>query len=206
MKIACNEALKMANCAINDIDFLDIYSCFPSAIKIACDEMNIDINTNKDLTVTGGLPYFGGPGNNYVTHSISEIMHKVRNNIGAKGLVTANGNYITKQSVGIYSSEQPSKMFAPTNPSLYQAKINKDKGPSFIEEANGNAYIETYTVINDREGPSFSILFGRLNDGSRFIANTPNDKDLLLDMMTNDYLNIRGKVECKDNINIFKPM
>ena len=52
-------------------------------------------------------------------------------------------------------------MFAPTNPSLYQAKINKDKGPSFIEEANGNAYIETYTVINDREGPSFSILFGR---------------------------------------------
>lgn len=206
MKIACNEALKMANCAINDIDFLDIYSCFPSAIKIACDEMNIDINTNKDLTVTGGLPYFGGPGNNYVTHSISEIMHKVRNNIGAKGLVTANGNYITKQSVGIYSSEQPSKMFTPTNPSLYQAKINKDKGPSFIEEANGNAYIETYTVINDREGPSFSILFGRLNDGSRFIANTPNDKDLLLDMMTNDYLNIRGKVECKDNINIFKPM
>ena len=88
----------------------------------------------------------------------------------------------------------------------YQAKINKDKGPSFIEEANGNAYIETYTVINDREGPSFSILFGRLNDGSRFIANTPNDKDLLLDMMTNDYLNIRGKVEYKDNINIFKPM
>ena len=200
MKIACNEALKMANCAINDIDFLDIYSCFPSAIKIACDEMNIDINTNKDLTVTGGLPYFGGPGNNYVTHSISEIMHKVRNNIGAKGLVTANGNYITKQSVGIYSSEQPSKMFAPTNPSLYQAKINKDKGPSFIEEANGNAYIETYTVINDREGPSFSILFGRLNDGSRFIANTPNDKDLLLDMMAKDYLNIRGKVQNNNEI------
>ena len=131
MKIACNEALKMANCAINDIDFLDIYSCFPSAIKIACDEMNIDINTNKNLTVTGGLPYFGGPGNNYVTHSISEIMHKVRNNIGAKGLVTANGNYITKQSVGIYSSEQPSKMFAPTNPCLlYTSPSPRDRQKS----------------------------------------------------------------------------
>ena len=68
---------------------------------------------------------------------------------------TVNGNYT--QTISWYSSEQPSKMFAPTNPSLYQAKINKDKGPSFIEEANGNAYIETYTVINDREGPSFSI-------------------------------------------------
>lgn len=205
MKVACEEALKMANCAINDIEFLDIYSCFPSAVKIACDEMNIDINTKKQLTVTGGLPYFGGPGNNYVTHSISEIMNRVRNNHGSKGLVTANGNYITKQSVGIYSSEETNKNFAPKNPEVYQKPINNNMGPKFIKEANGNAFIETYTVINSREGPSFSILFGRLDNGNRFIANTPNDNDLLLDMMNNEYLGIKGKVLNNNGLNLFKP-
>jgi len=205
MKIASEEALKMADCTINEIEFFDIYSCFPSAIKIACDEMNIDINTNKNLTVTGGLPYFGGPGNNYVTHSISEIMNRVRKIQGSKGMVTANGNYITKQSVGIYSSEQPNRKFSPINPEIYQKKINNKIGPNFINEANGNAFIETYTVINDKEGPLYAILFGRLKDGSRFIANTPKDKNLLLDMMNNDYLNVKGIVKNKDNLNIFRP-
>jgi acetyl-CoA C-acetyltransferase len=205
MKVACDEALKMANCKINDIDFFDIYSCFPSAIKIACDEMNIDINTNKNLTVTGGLPYFGGPGNNYVTHSISEIMNRVRKNIGSKGMVTANGNYITKQSVGVYSSEPPNKEFSPINPNIYQEAINNKKGPNFINVANGNAFIETYTVINDKKGPSYAIVFGRLEDGSRFISNTPHDKNLLIDMMNNDYLNVKGLVKNKNNLNIFKP-
>ena len=205
MKIACNEALKMANCSIDDIDFLDIYSCFPSAIKIACDEMKIDINTPKDLTVTGGLPYFGGPGNNYVTHSISEIMKRVRSNQGTKGLVTANGNYITKQSVGIYSSEEPDKYFSPVNPDIYQLAINIQKGPKFINEAEGSAIIETYTVINDREGPSYGIIFGRLANGNRFIANMPKDIDLLVDMMKNEYLNIKGYVNNNNGLNVFKP-
>ncbi len=205
MKIACTEALKMANCSIDDIDFLDIYSCFPSAIKIACDEMNIDMNTTKDLTVTGGLPYFGGPGNNYVTHSISEIMNRVRNNLGTKGLVTANGNYITKQSVGIYSSEEPDKYFSPVNPDIYQLAINLQKGPKFINQAEGSASIETYTVINDREGPSYAIIFGRLANGNRFIANMPKDIDLLLDMMKNEYLNLKGYVNNNNGLNVFKP-
>ena len=203
MNITSKEALKMSDCNINQIEFFDIYSCFPSAIKIACDEMKI--NENNKLTVTGGLPYFGGPGNNYVTHSISEIMKKVRSKYGSMGLVTANGNYITKQSIGIYSSEEPNKPFAPINPNIYQKIINNKKGPKVSNNANGKAYIETYTVINDREGPSFSILFGRLEDNSRFIANTPNDKSLLHDMMKNDYLGISGIVKSKDNLNIFNP-
>ena len=205
MKVASDEALKMANSNINEIDFFDIYSCFPSAIKIACDEMNININTNKNLTVTGGLPYFGGPGNNYVTHSIAEIMSRLRKKPGSKGMVTANGNYITKQSVGIYSTEEPNKEFSPINPDIYQESINNKKGPNFVNLVNGKAVVETYTVINDKEGPSFAIIFGRLENGSRFISNTPKDKNLLIDMMSNDYLNVKGVVQNNNNINIFKP-
>ena len=65
------------------------------------------------------------------------------------------------------------------------------------ELANGDATIETYTIMHDRKGPSFGILFGRLSDGSRFIANTPDDLDLMLEMTSNDYLGKEGKVKAQ---------
>ena len=78
--------------------------------------------------MTGGLPYFGGPGNNYVTHSIAEMMQTLRADPGQFGMVTANGNYVTKQSAGIYSTTPPTKTFAPVDPATYQAEIDADKG------------------------------------------------------------------------------
>ena len=59
--------------------------------------------------------------------------------------------------------------------------------------------------MHDRKGPSFGILFGRLSDGSRFIANTPDDLDLMLEMTSNDYLGKEGKVKEVNGVNIFTP-
>ena len=205
MSKVAQEAFEMANCTLDDMAALDLYSCFPSAVQIACDEMGIPLDDPRGLTVTGGLPYFGGPGNNYVTHSIAEMMNKVRANPGSKGLVTANGNYVTKQSAGIYCTEPTEEPFSPKDPKIYQAEIDADKGPSVTELANGDATIETYTIMHDRKGPSFGILFGRLSDGSRFIANTPDDLDLMLEMTSNDYLGKEGKVKEVNGVNIFTP-
>ena len=205
MSIVARESFKMANTDINEISFMDLYSCFPSAVEIACKEMKININDSRNLTITGGLPYFGGPGNNYVTHSIAEMMNLLRDNPGKKGMVTANGNYITKQSIGIYSSEPLKKQFQIKDPNIYQKEINKNLGPTFIQTAEGKARIETYTVMFDREGPIFSIIFGIDSNGYRFIANTPNDKDLLLDMTKSDYLNKAGIVTNKNGKNLFTP-
>ena len=205
MSKVAREAFEMAECSLDKIGALDLYSCFPSAVQIACDEMGIDPEDPRGLTVTGGLPYFGGPGNNYVTHSIAEMMNTVRRKPGSKGLVTANGNYVTKQSAGIYSTERPNRAFKPKDPKIYQAEIDAESGPRVSEEANGTANIETYTIMHDRKGPSFGILFGRLTDNSRFIANTPNDPALLEDMTSKDYLGAKGKVSSAEGINVFTP-
>lgn len=205
MRTAAREAFEMAECSMDDVAHIDLYSCFPSAVEIACDEMGIAPDDARGLTVTGGLPYFGGPGNNYVTHSIAEMMNRVRKSPGSKGLVTANGNYVTKQSAGIYSTEPPGRPFAPKDPKIYQVEIDADKGPNSVEAANGNATIETYTVMHDRKGPSYGILFGRLEDGSRFIANTPEDANLLHDMTDRDYVGASGSVRSTDERNVFTP-
>lgn len=205
MRLVAREAFEMADCALEDIDALDLYSCFPSAVQIACEEMKIPLDDARGLTVTGGLPYFGGPGNNYVTHSIAEMMNTVRAKPGSKGFVSGNGNYVTKQSAGIYSTEPADKPFAPKDPKIYQAEIDADKGPAVTEHADGAATIETYTVMHDRKGPSFGILFGRLEDGSRFIANTPDDVGLLAEMSERDYLGAGGRVRSEDGLNVFTP-
>ncbi len=205
MRRVAREAFEMADCTLDDIDALDLYSCFPSAVQIACEEMKIPLDDPRGLTVTGGLPYFGGPGNNYVTHSIAEMMNTVRAKPGSKGFVSGNGNYVTKQSAGIYSTEPADKPFAPKDPKIYQAEIDAAKGPAVTEHADGAATIETYTVMHDRKGPSFGILFGRLEDGSRFIANTPDDKGLLAEMSEKDYLGASGRVRNAEGLNLFTP-
>ena len=205
MATVAREAFAMADCTLDDIDFLDLYSCFPSAVEIACAEMEIAPDDPRGLTVTGGLPYFGGPGNNYVTHAIAEMMNRVRRQPGSRGLVTANGNYITKQSAGIYTTRAPERTFSPRDPATYQAEIDADKGPAVAVTADGPGTIETYTVMHDRKGPSFGILFGRLQDGRRFIANPPDDPGLLRDMTERDYLAADGRVRHQDGLNTFVP-
>jgi acetyl-CoA C-acetyltransferase len=205
MRTVAKETFEMAGMTMADMDFIDLYSCFPSAVEIACAENGLALDDPRGLTVTGGLPYFGGPGNNYVTHSIAEMISKVRSKPGSKGLVTANGNYVTKQSAGIYSTAPPSKPFAPKDPAIYQAAINADKGPPVVEAPTGKGTVETYTVMHDRKGPSYAILFARDAQGRRFIANTPDDQALLRDMTERDYLGVGGTVTSSSGLNIFKP-
>lgn len=81
----------MADIGINDVDFIDFYSCFPSAVQIACDALGIKIDDPRDLSITGGLRFFGGPGNNYPMHSIATAMDLVRNKPGSFGLTTGLG-------------------------------------------------------------------------------------------------------------------
>jgi len=204
MRIVARETLEMAAIGLDAIDKFDIYSCFPSAVEIACSEMGIAQDDPRGLTVTGGLPYFGGPGNNYVTHSIAQMMDEVRKAPGSKGLVTANGNYVTKQSAGLYSTE-PARPFAPKDPALYQGEIDADQGPTVAEAANGPATVETYTVMHERKGPAYAILFGRLRDGRRFIANTPPDQGLLREMVDRDMVGASGNVTHQDGRNHFVP-
>lgn len=205
MRTVAHEAFAMADTSMDEIAAIDLYSCFPSAVEIACQEMAIALDDPRGLTVTGGLAYFGGPGNNYVTHSIAEMMNRLRAKPGTKGLVTANGNYVTKQSAGIYATEPAGKPFAPNDPKTYQAAIDADKGAVTTETPDGRARIETYTVMHDRKGPSFGIVFGRLDDGRRFIANPPADPALLADMEARDYLGATGRVGHADGRATFTP-
>jgi len=205
IRLAGRKALAMVGIGIDDIDYFDLYSCFPSAVQIGRDMLGIPADDARPLTVTGGLPYHGGPGNNYVMHSIATMMAKLRAKPGTKGLVTGLGWYITKHAVGIYSAQPPARPFEREDPKAYQAEIDREPHPALVLEPSGAGTIETYTVAHDREGtPVRGIVIGRLDDGRRFFANTPDDRATLESLMTDEGVGRRGVVSSANGTNRFE--
>lgn len=205
IEAATGRALSQAGVGVDDIDFFDIYSCFPSAVQMGLDALGLDTKERRDITVTGGLPYFGGAGNNYVMHSIATTVERLRENPEQKALVTGLGWFATKHSAGVYSGKPPTREWVRTDPKVDQAKVDADVSPAFTVEANGAATVETYTVVFNREGePESGIVIGRLDDGpdgqgpdgrgTRFLSNTPVDAGLLTAMTREEFVGRRGRV------------
>ena len=182
--MAAREALRVAGIGVDDIATFDLYSCFPFPVFVICEALFIDGDDPRGLTLTGGLPYFGGPGNSYSLHAIAETVGEMREAPGQFGFVGANGGIMSKYSVGIYSTE-PVEWRTDRSEVLKEIaalpKVRVTRNP------DGPATIETYSVRYDwpiRTG----IIVGRLDaDDSRFMATT-DDEDLVALMSDGDPL------------------
>ena len=171
--MAVREALAVAGIGVDDIATFDLYSCFPVPVFNICDGMGISPDDPRGLTLAGGLPFFGGAGNNYSMHGIAETVACVRSAPGQFGLVGANGGIMSKYSVGIYSTIPVE--WKPDRSAQLQAQIDRWPTQSVIERADGRGSVETYTVRRDG-GRLTGIIIGRLDgDDSRFLATTEDD-------------------------------
>ncbi|MEI8398094.1 MAG: acetyl-CoA acetyltransferase [Ilumatobacteraceae bacterium] len=185
IELAGRRVLELAGLSINDIDLIDLYSCFPSAVQLGAKSLGLDINAQ--LTRTGGLQFGGGPWNNYVMHAIATVANELRSGVGATGLVWANGGYTTKHAFGVYATTPPKNGFAYDYP---QDQIDALPRRSLASPADaaGEMTIEGYSVMHDREGnPERSIASCILADGRRAWADT-TDVGIGRDMCINEWV------------------
>ena len=143
----------------NDADaypHVDLYSCFPVAVELGANALGLSLNdSSRPLTLTGGLTFGGGPGNNYVSHSIAAMVHRLREHPGDLGLVTGLSYFASSHSVAGYSTTPPEKSFASFDiQSLVDATPRKKVDPSLT----GSVVVETYTIVHDREGAANAVL------------------------------------------------
>lgn len=179
--MAARHALQVAGIGVEDLATFDLYSCFPIAVSNIADELGLEPDDPRGLTLTGGLPFFGGAGNNYSMHAIAEAVDRARRDPGSYGFVGANGGTLSKYSVGIYSTT-PTGWRADRSPDL-QAEIAAWPAPGHVETAEGPATVETYTVKYDRRGQRSGIIVGRLDaTDARFLALATDDA--VLDLLT----------------------
>ncbi|HEV7360180.1 MAG TPA: acetyl-CoA acetyltransferase [Mycobacterium sp.] len=175
--VAVREALATAGIGIDDVATFDLYSCFPVPVFNICDGMGIAPDDPRGLTTTGGLPFFGGAGNNYSMHAVAETVARMRSTPGQFGLVGANGGILSKYSVGVYSTTPTP--WKPDSSAQLQAGVADWPTQSVTENADGPATVETYTVRRD-SGRLTGIIIGRLADNSRFLSTTEDEELIAL--------------------------
>jgi acetyl-CoA C-acetyltransferase len=198
-----NKCLELAGVSTSEISYFDFYSCFPAAIGLALDALGIADDDPRGVTMTGGLPYAGGPASNYVTHSTAAMVERLRAEPGKIGMVTGLGWFFTKHGATLLSTAEPRRPFAHDKDD--GALTPNDPPPIRIaEQAEGQGTIETYGVTHDREGePTQGVVIGRLNDGARFLARTP--REVLSAMEHEEFVGRRGKVSTVEGLNLFDP-
>ncbi|MBW0017985.1 MAG: acetyl-CoA acetyltransferase, partial [Mycobacterium sp.] len=179
--LAVRRALEIAKLTIDNVDFFDFYSCFPIAVFNAIDPLDLSPDDPRGLTLTGGLPFFGGAGNNYSMHAIAEAVSRVRCKLGSYALVSANGGVLSKTSVGVYSTV-PSPLRLDCSEQL-QADIDMASSPPRASRPRGWAEVETYTVTDGRNGKT-GVVIGRLESGGgRFVARVASGDNELMDVL-----------------------
>ncbi|HEX2738195.1 MAG TPA: acetyl-CoA synthetase, partial [Acidimicrobiia bacterium] len=133
MEAASQEALRIAGVGVDDIAHLDLYSCFASSVNFARDALGLTDDDPRELTVTGGLPYHGGAGSDYLTHSIATMVDVLRSDPGSVGLVTGVGMHMTKHVFGVYST-------APGPPSIPDSAAVQSR----LDDGGHRAIVDAY--------------------------------------------------------------
>lgn len=181
MSAAGAEALRVAGVDIDDVAHLDLYSCFGSSVGFACDALGVAPDDGRGLTVTGGLPYHGGAGSDYMTHSIATMARVLRADPGSFGLVSGVGMHMTKHVFGVYSTEPPGERarLEPPDEAHVQAGLDARSRPELRETHTGLVTVAAYSVVHGKDGaPEWALLVCDLPDGARVYARA-DDPDLL---------------------------
>lgn len=163
IRAAGRSLYRMAGLGPDDLGPVDLYSCFPSAVQIAAQELGLGVD--RPLTVTGGMSFAGGPWNNYALHAIATMIDVLRRDPGALGLCSANGGFTTKHALGLYGTDPPAHGFVHSNP---QPEADAAPPREVAVDHEGPVEIEAYTVMHDREGHRVNgFVAALLADGRR---------------------------------------
>lgn len=176
---------------LDELTHLDLYSCFPTVVQSACDVLGVDAFDGARIpTVSGGLTFCGGPGNNYVTHSIASMVEALRADRAGQGLVSALGYFCTKHAWGTYASSPPRGGFR-----WASAQARVDSLPRVIaQQRDGAVTIESYTVTHARDGaPERLIAVARTNDQVRVWCHS-FDERLVVEAETTELIARPGTV------------
>ncbi|MFZ0665796.1 MAG: hypothetical protein WAM97_08565 [Acidimicrobiales bacterium] len=201
IRTACARTFELAEKSIDDCSRVDLYSCFPSAVQMAAAEIGLAVDDpSRPLTITGGLGFAGGPGNNYVSHSIATMSSLLRSE-GGTGFLTGLGWYATKHSMGVWSSEPPTQGFHYEN---VQSEVDAmpQRAPAPNQDEGTEGTVETYTVLVGRDArPELGIFAVLTEDGARGWGTT-TDEDLLHTLMVEEGCGRRAQIRPDGRVDI----
>lgn len=177
MAAAIGGALDSAGVGVGDLAHLDLYSCFASSVDFARDALGLAAGDDRPVTVTGGLPYAGGPASNYLSHAVAAMVDVLRADPGAVGLTTGVGMHMTKHAAAVWSTT-PGPV-SPPDVAAVQAALDAVPPWAITPTHTGPAGLVAYSVVHGRDGaPAWGLGVCDLDDGTRTYARC-EDAELL---------------------------
>ncbi len=202
MAVSLTEALAANGLSGKDLDFVELYSCFPCVPKLA--RRVIGWPEDRPATVHGGLTFGGGPVGNYMTHATAGMVRKLRQS-GEHGLLFGNGGYCTHNHVILLSKSAPEKNPFPQD-FHRQELADAARGEISVlrDDVAGVATIETYTVVYGRDGaPTYGVVLCRNAAGDRLVAKVEAEDAATIALLTDgkrEPVGVTGKTELRDEI------
>ena len=192
MDVAFADALASAGVALSEIHAFDFYSCFPSPIQLALDALDIAVDDPRPFSITGGLAYGGGPGNNYVMHSLATAVQLLRDHPEQRLFITGVGMANTKHAATVLSNADhvPAKASGMTR---YRIDTGEEELP-VVEKASGRASIVTYTIEYDRAGVPVNVIYILDTAQGRAVANAPDPRAAALVLLQSDPIGLAGEL------------
>jgi acetyl-CoA C-acetyltransferase len=172
--LAGERALAHAGLGIEELAHLELYSCFPAAVRVQQRELGVP--PGRAPSVTGGMTFAGGPLNNFVLQAWVRMAQVLRADPGSTGLVSAVSGLLTKQGVSLLSSE-PRAPFCFGDVTAETA--SRTPRVALDARAAGEARVASYTVLYEGEKPARAILFCDFAGGRRRLV-VAEDPELAL--------------------------
>jgi hypothetical protein len=207
MEASLDDALTCAGVSIDAVDLVELYSCFPCVPKMASDHLGLD--RNRSLSVTGGLTFFGGPGNAYMLFATVAMVRAIRGAQGAVGLLYGQGEFVTKHHALLCgATRRDATGYPPERETRRQAIIDRLPVPNLVKDPSGAGSIEASTVVFDRsDEPVRGLVVGRLDDGDRFLAVADPSDSRTIDVLMSiggEPVGVEGSVSASGGLNHFR--
>jgi acetyl-CoA C-acetyltransferase len=165
---AAERALERTGLDLASLAHRELYSCFPSAVRVQLRELGIA--DERPFSVTGGMAFAGGPVNNFVLQALVRMARLLRETQGGAGLLTAVSGMLAKQGVSLWSSRPGSAPFG--HDDVSEATARQTAAAVYRDDAQGPARVATYTVSYQAGQPQRVALIAEFDDGSRSLASS----------------------------------
>jgi acetyl-CoA C-acetyltransferase len=158
---------------VADCDHVELYSCFPAAVRVQ--QRELDLPADGTPTITGGMTFAGGPFNSFVLQSTAAMARRLRDQPGL-GLVTTVSGLLTKPGLAVWSSAP-----GPRPPLVADARAEAAALTEIVDataDHEGPGTVAAATVTYDGLRPDQVIAIVDVEGDRRTIARS-RDRDLI---------------------------
>jgi acetyl-CoA C-acetyltransferase len=165
-QLAGSAALAACGMEASQLDLVELYSCFPVAVESYAQALGL--SPARELTVTGGMAFAGGPFNNYVLQATCRMAALIREGRGRNGLVSSVSGILTKQGFGVWASQPGARGFAFSDVSADTARLaaTRDVADGF----HGLAQVAGYTVLHEKDKAPRALVLADTEADCRALA------------------------------------